>query len=507
MTATANDNSLVVRKTSMTMDAEAPASNISEIKSFVLDTVDRNAKAIATLSDSIFYFGELGMEEHETAGLMTGLLEESGFRVERGISGFPTGFCATYGSGKPVVAVHTEYDSNPNNSQVSGVAEYKNIVPDAPGHCEGHNVNAAVLVAGVIAAKRAMEKFGIGGTLKVFGAPAEEQLISRPYYVRDGWFDDVDVALHNHVDGALRTVFGPTHSAAVSAYFTFHGETSHASVSPWKARDALDAVVLMDMGMAQYREHMETDMRAHRVITHGGDQPNTIPAKATVWWTFRAPTAEGARKVFERGRKIAEGAAMMTNTTVSVDVMSAVWPVYMNQGLAEVIQQNVELIGMPAWTAEENEFARKLQQACGVKVEGLQQSTKPLSGPVRQGTPSNDSGDISYKVPMGRVAFPSNIPNVPYHHWCGGAALASSIAHKGAVAGAKSLAATVVDLLSDPKWVARAKETFATQVGDVVYRPLLPPDQKPPLDLNRKAMEAFRPKMREHYVKERPRFV
>jgi aminobenzoyl-glutamate utilization protein B len=368
-------------------------------------------------------------------------------------------------------------------------------------------VNAAVLVGGVIAAKRAMEKFGLTGTLKVFGAPAEEQLVSRPYYVRDGWFDDVDVALHDHIAGQLHTVYGPTHCAAVSAYFTFQGETAHASTAPWKARDALDAIVLMDMGMAQFREHMEPDMRAHRVIKDGGDQPNTIPAKATVWWTFRAPMAEGARKVFEQGCRIAEGAAMMTNTTVAVEVMSAVWSVYMNQGLAEVIQRNIELVGVPTWTEAEQDLARKLQQAVGVKVEGLKGSIKTLDGPTKQGSPSNDSGDVSWKVPMGRIGFPSNIPNVPYHHWCGGAALASSIAHKGAVAGAKTLAATVVDLMSEPRWIARAKETFAEQIGDIVYRPLLPPEQKPPLELNRNIMEEFRPRMREHYVKERPRFV
>ena len=137
------------------------------------------------------------------------------------------------------------------------------------------------MVSGAIAAKRAMADFGLKGTLKVFGAPGEEQLISRPYYVRDGWFDDVDVALHDHIGGDMSTVYGLTHAAAVSAYFTFRGETAHASTAPWRARDALDGVVLMDMGMAQFREHMEPDMRAHRVIKDGGDQPNTIPAKAT----------------------------------------------------------------------------------------------------------------------------------------------------------------------------------------------------------------------------------
>src|SRR5882762_2038403 len=173
--------------------------NLTPEQSFLFNAIDRNARAIAALGDSIFYFGELGMQEFETAKLMTGLLEEHGFRVERGISGFPTGFCASYGSGHPVIAVHTEYDSNPDNSQKSGVAEHTPIVEGAPGHCEGHNTNGAVLVASALAAKKAMDEFGLKGTLKVFGAPAEEQLISRPYYVRDGWFDDVDVAIADHI--------------------------------------------------------------------------------------------------------------------------------------------------------------------------------------------------------------------------------------------------------------------------------------------------------------------
>lgn len=489
------------------MATRTASSNIGEAKSFVFDFVARNARAVELIGDSVFYFGELGMQERESAALMTGLLEENGFKVERGISGFPTGFCATFGSGKPVIALHTEYDANPNNSQVSGTADQQMIVPYAPGHCEGHNCNAAVMVSGAIAARRAMEEFGLKGTLKVFGAPGEEQLISRPYYVRDGWFDDVDVALHDHISGGFDTAYGLSHYAAVSAYFTFHGETAHASTTPWKARDALDAIVLMDMGMAQFREHMEPTMRAHRVIKEGGDQPNTIPAKTMVWWTFRAPTAEGARTLFERGCKIAEGAALMTATTVSVEVMSAVWPVRTNQGLAEVIQRNIELVGMPSWTAEENDFARKLQAAAGVKADGLRPGVTPLKGPMQQRSPSNDCGDVSWKVPMGRVGFPSNIPGVPYHHWSAGAALATSIAHKGAVAGAKALAGSIVDLFADPALVQRARDTFAEEIGDVTYRPLLPADQKPPVALNKEMMEAFRPLMQPHYVKERPRFV
>src|SRR5262249_34091039 len=316
--------------------------------------------------------------EVETSRLMTGLLEKAGFMVERGIAGFPTGFCATYGSGHPVVAIHTEYDSCPDNSQAAGVPHQEFIVEGAPGHCEGHNVNAAVLVGTALAAKAAMERFGLKGTLKVFGGPAEEQLVSRPYLVRDGWFDDVDVAFDDHSGAEFSASYGLLQSALISAVFNFHGETAHAGTSPWNGRDALDGVVLMDAGMAQYREHMRTTMRAHRVITNGGDQPNVIPRTASIWWFFRDGPAEGAMKLFEQAKKIAAGAAMMTNTTYDVDVLSAVWPLRCNRTLAELIQRNIEVVGMPTWTDQEDKLARELQTNAKVKVEGLRREIKAM---------------------------------------------------------------------------------------------------------------------------------
>lgn len=476
-------------------------------KKSAVDFVERNAGALARLSDSIFYFGELGMQEHESSALMTELLTEAGFAVVRGISGFPTAFLATCGSGGPVIAMHTEFDANPDNSQQTGVAERRPIVEGAPGHCEGHNVNAAVLVTAALAVKRAMDEYGVKGTLKIFGAPAEEQLLSRPYFVRDGFFDDVDVALHDHVSHQFKTDYGLIQSAMVSATFTFRGESAHAAMAPWKARDALDAVVLMDVGMAQFREHMEPGMTAHRVITHGGDQPNVIPARASVWWYFRHPTAEGSRRLLERAKKIAEGAALMAACELQVDVLSAVWPVRGSKPLAELIQHNIELVGMPEWTDAEHRLARDLQQQAQVKESGLVTAVTPLLGAATQIAASNDSGDVSWVVPMGRLWFPSNIPNIVFHHWAAGVSLAMSIAHKGGVAGAKALAATVVDLLSDPSLVERAKAAFKEEIGGVVYRPLIPMEQKPPLELNRELMEAFRPAMRKHYVKEKPEFV
>jgi aminobenzoyl-glutamate utilization protein B len=475
-------------------------------KTFAVEYVLRNRRAMEIVSDSVFYFAELGMQEHRSAGLMTAVLEAHGFRVTRGISGFPTAFMAEYGSGAPVLAIHCEYDSNPSNSQLSGVTEKTEIVADAPGHCEGHNVNAGVLVCGALAARYAMERFGLPGTIKVFGAPAEEQLLSRPYFVRDGYFDDVDLAFHDHIYGELTSPYGVMQYAMMSASFTFHGESAHAAMWPWKARDALDAVVLMDMGMAQFREHMMPTMSAHRVISNGGEQPNTIPAKAAVWWYFRDPSAEGARKLFEQAKKIAQGAALMTNTVVEFDVMSAVWPVRCNQTMAEVINDNIAAVGLPDWTAEEEAFARTLQRLAGVREDGLPRTIERPTAPTKQLPASNDSGDVSWKVPMGRVLFPSNVPHVPYHHWTGGAALATTIAHKGALVGAQVLAASLVDFLRDPALVARAKATFRSEIGDVVYQPLIPADQQPPVHLNEAMMEKHRPAMEEHYVKEQPAF-
>ncbi|MFQ5684501.1 MAG: amidohydrolase, partial [Candidatus Binatia bacterium] len=230
-------------------------------KKFVLDVVDQNKEQIALLGDNIFYFAEMGMQEFETSGLMSGILENAGFQVERGISGMPTAFMATYGSGKPVIALHTEFDATPGCSQAAGVTELKAITEGAPGHTEGHNVNAAVLIASAFAVKKAMDEFKLPGTLKIFGAPAEEELVSRPYFVRDGYFKEVDVAIHDHIGGEFATMYGLRQYALISAEFTFKGESAHAATAPWKARDALDAAVLMDIGFDKLREHLEPTQR------------------------------------------------------------------------------------------------------------------------------------------------------------------------------------------------------------------------------------------------------
>ena len=477
----------------------------SKQKHFAIDAVEENRNNIALLGDNIFYFAELGMQEFRTSGLMTGILEQAGFEIERNISGMPTAFIATYGSGTPVVALHTEFDATPSSSQMAGVAEQRPIVDGAPGHTEGHNVNAAVMIGAAVAIKKTMEQFDIQGTLRVYGAPAEEQLVSRPYFVRDGYFKDVDVALHDHIGYNLGTVYGLRQYALISAEFTFKGESAHAATSPWNARDALDAAVLMDIGWDKLREHLEPSQRSHRVISNGGDQPNVIPNTSTIWWFFREATAEKARALFEKAKRVAQGAATMADTTYSVNVLSAVAPTRCNRTLAEVIQKNIEAVGMPQWTEAEQKLVTDVQAKVNVKATGMPTQVAQLREAV-QSVSANDSGDVCWVVPSGVVNFPSNIPGIAYHHWGAGVSLATSVAHKGAVAGAKTLAASAVDLLMDPQLVARARETFKEEIGDVKYRPLLPDDQQPPLDLNRGLMERYRSAMEAHYPKEKPAF-
>lgn len=477
----------------------------SKEKRFAIDLVEQSREAIARLGDNIFYFAELGMQEFETSGLMIDLLEREGFAIERNLSGIPTGFMATYGSGKPVIAFHTEFDATPACSQMSGVPEPRAIVEGAPGHTEGHNVNAAVMIGAAIAVKKTMEQFGLEGTLRVYGAPAEEQLVSRPYFVRDGYFKDVDAALHDHIGKDLGTVYGLRQYSLISAEFTFKGESAHAATAPWNARDALDAAVLMDIGWDKLREHLEPSQRSHRVISNGGDQPNVIPNRATIWWFFRESTAEKTRTLFERAKRVAEGAAVMTGTEYSVNVLSAVWPTRCNRTLAEVIQSNMEAIGVPEWTSDEQNLVRTVQERVEVKATGMPTAV-PALREAQQSVSANDSGEVSWVVPTGLVNFPANLPGIPYHHWAAGVSLATSIAHKGAVAGAKAMAASALDLFLDPGLVEKAKESFKEEIGGVEYRPLLPDDQKPPLELNRSIMERYRPLMKEHYAKEKPVF-
>jgi aminobenzoyl-glutamate utilization protein B len=476
-----------------------------EQKKLAWAAIERNADAIAALSDSIYYFAELGMQERESAKLISGTLQSIGFRVRTGEAGFPTSVWAEWGSGSPRIAIVTEVDALPEGSQTPGSIERKPLVAGAPGHMEGHNTHAGVTVGAAYALKQAMERYKLPGTVVLSYGPAEEQLVSRPFLVRAGLFKDIDAALLIHIGATFGTGVGLQNYGAISAEFTFRGKTAHGAINPWDGRDAVDAVVLMDTGVNALREHLRPTARAHRTITHGGIQPNIIADLGRIWWYVRDDTGPKAMENFAKVVKVAEGAAIMTGTTMSHEVVASAWPQLSNRVIAEAIQRNIESVGLPRWSGEEDDFAKRFQKAVGVAEVGLATRPVPL-GARPQSFSSNDNGDVTWVVPSGYFQFPASVPGIRYHNWVAAVTPTMSISHKGQVAGAKVLAATVLDLLTDPELLKRAKAQFAQDTKETKYIPMLPASAKPPLDMNREMMEKYRPEMKKFYLNAKPAF-
>ncbi len=239
-----------------------------ERKQLAFDAVERNAEQMWAISDSIFYFGEPGMQEIETTKLLKGTLEAAGFKVDLGGAGMPTNLWAEYGSGRPKIAIVTEIDALPSGSQTPGEFAHKPLVPGAPGHMEGHNTHGGVATTAAFAVKQVMQRYNIPGTVAISFGPAEELLASRPFIVRAGYFKDVDAVIYLHIRDTLATGYGVQNYAAISSIFTFHGKTAHGAVNPWDGKDAVDAVELMDIGFDKLREHLKPTYRAHRTITN-----------------------------------------------------------------------------------------------------------------------------------------------------------------------------------------------------------------------------------------------
>ncbi|MBE0675922.1 MAG: amidohydrolase, partial [Bacteroidales bacterium] len=250
-------------------------------------TGDEVIRKFGIISDSIWSFAELGMQEFRSSELLARTLEAEGFRVERGVAGIPTCFVATWGSGKPVIGILGEYDALPMLSQKAGVPSQDPILEGAPGHGCGHNMMGTAGIAAAIAVKRSMEANKIKGTIRFYGSPAEETIISRPYMVRAGLFNDVDAVIDNHTSSSFATSYGVGGNAVISVLFTFRGTTAHSAGSPWSARSALDAVEIMNVSTNYLREHLHYTQRMHYVITEGGEAPNVVPDKATVWYYVR----------------------------------------------------------------------------------------------------------------------------------------------------------------------------------------------------------------------------
>ncbi len=477
---------------------------LETLKRNVASEIDGLSELTQQMVDMLFSFAEPGFQEVETAKYCTDVLRKNAFEIQP-VTGIPTGWVASWGTGKPVIAFGSDVDSLLGTNQKPGVPWREPFVADAPGHGEGHNTGIPLSITAAIAVKRIMEREKIGGTIRAWPGIAEELLGGKAQFVKAGVFKDVDVVLFAHVSSNFGVSWGAADgTGAVSVEYTFHGVSAHAGAAPWGGRSALDAVELMDVGWNFRREHLRLSQRSHDVITNGGGQPNVVPPLASVWYYFREIDYPHIKELWDIGNTMAQAAAMMTGTTVDWKVLGSAWPQHMNKVVAETVYANIQKVGMPKWNEADQTFAKTVQRSLKLPERGLATEVGRLGGPVRpednRGGGSDDIGDVSWVAPTITLRYPSNIPGLPGHHWASAIAEATPVAHKGASAGAKVQAYTALDLLLKPELVQQAWDYFKTQqTKEATYTPLIGESDKPAIWLNEKLMRELRPEMSKYY--------
>jgi aminobenzoyl-glutamate utilization protein B len=487
------------------------------MKADLAGQIDGMKKQAQVMVDSVFSFGELGFQEFETSKYLTGILEKEGFRIQRNFADIPTAWVASWGSGKPVISLGSDIDDIPQASQKPGVAWHEPMIEGAPGHGEGHNSGVPLNILAALAVKKIMEREHLQGTLRLWPGVAEELVGTKAYYVRAGMFKDVDAVLFCHVANNLAVSWGPAlnQNGLVSLEYMFKGESAHAAGAPWRGKSALDAVELMDVGWNFRREHLRLAQRSHYVISNGGDQPNVVPPTAAVWYYFREADYEHIMDMWRIGDNMAKAATLMTDTTFTERLLGCAWPGHFNRPIAEAMQENIKKVGLPTWSDDDQKLAKALQTELKVPVRGLATKLQEVRPPRPEPDPaadtegqnvgptgggSDDIGDVSWNVPTITLRYPSNIPGGPGHNWANGIAMATPIAHKGVIAGAKVQAMTMLDLLLHPELVKNAWDYFNNvQTKDGKYKSFLRPDDKPAIWLNAKTMETYRDRMKQYY--------
>ncbi|MCB2090702.1 MAG: amidohydrolase [Alphaproteobacteria bacterium] len=486
-----------------TVSAQEDSKKVASLKDDVSKHVENNKKLIQEIVDSLFSFSELGFQEFETQRYVGNLLEENGFSVKKGVAGLPSGWWATWGSGHPVIALGTDVDGIPKASQKPGVAYKDPLIEGAPGHGEGHNSGMAVHIAAALALKEVMERDNIPGTIVIWPGIAEELLAGKAFFTREGMFDGVDAVLFAHVGSSLAVSWGAARGTGlISVEYTFKGESAHSAVAPWKGKSALDAVELMNAGWNARREHLHPLQRSHYIISDGGDQPNVVPQIASVWYYIREMTAENILENFEKLNKTAEGAALMTDTTVSHRVVGGAWPRHYNKPIAEAVNENMKAVGMPIWDDKDQTFAKAVQALADTEQKGLEMEIAGIQGPSEYPVSggSDDIGDISWLVPTITLNYPANISNLGGHNWKNTIAMATPVAHKGSLAGAKVIARTMVDLLLKPELLSEARKYFNdVQLAETIYVPFISATEKPAIEKNVDIMAKFKPQLKELY--------
>jgi aminobenzoyl-glutamate utilization protein B len=457
------------------------APNNEPLKTESMKMIDGGYDQYKQVALQIWENAELGYKEVKSSALLQETLKKEGFAVEAGVAEIPTAFVATYGSGSPVIGILAEFDALPGLAQ-QAVPEKKGIEGKAGGHGCGHHLFGTASVAAGISIKKLIEEKKLKGTIKVFGCPAEEGGSGKVYMVRAGLFNDVDVAVHWH-PGAENGVTMTSALANSSAKFRFYGLSAHAAGAPDRGRSSLDAVESMNYMVNLMREHIPQETRIHYVITSGGKAPNVVPDFAEVYYYVRHPKRDQVKQIFERVVTAAKAAAMGTETRMDYEIIGGTHDLLLNKTLGEAMQKNLEKVGGVKYTAEEIEFAKKIQSSFTYKAPAISQSDSiaPLKIETDAGGGSTDVGDVSYAVPTVGLRAATWVPGTPAHSWqavaCGG----TEIGTKGMMVAAKTMAMTAIDLFTDPTLIQKSKDEFLKAKGDYKYEALLG-NRKPALN-------------------------
>ncbi len=479
------------------------AKKLTMEKKYITDWIEANKYDFHELADAIWSYAELGMEEYKSSQAIVSYLEKSSFNVETGVADMPTAFIAEFGSGKPVIAFSAEYDALPGLSQESGVYQKSPVFEGAPGHGCGHNLLGVGAVMAAMSLKDTMTKFGLKGTIRVFGTPAEELCIGKAFMARAGLFKDVDVFLDWHP-----FFLNSANYTACNAYFSiryhYEGRTSHGN-SPWEGRSALDAAILTGNMIEFLREHISPGNPpwAANTINYsfpdvGPAFPVVVPDRSTLWCVGRISDSEEAEYIINRLHKCAKAAAAATETEVKIELISATHERIPSKTISQVVYDNLQIIGPPHFTEEENNFARKMQKDRGVPEKGLDSSITPLAGGY-QGV--SDNSEYSWFAPTVMLLITAASGGIGWHNWQVTASVGTAIGEKAMGVAAKVLATTSMDILLQPTIIDKAKEELTERLKGRIYTSFIPKEVKPQILINRSIMERYRPLQEKQYKK------
>ena len=456
------------------------AQSANKLKKELLSSIEQKTSDLTSLSDKIWEAAEVAFREDKSAEYLIEYAEENGLIIEKGIAGMPTAFTASYGEGKPVIGIIGEFDALPGLSQTS-VPYRKELTEGGAGHGCGHNLFGTASLGAAIAIKELIEKGDLKGTVKFFGTPAEEKFFGKLWMLREGVFDDVDICMDWHPADKTEANVQPS-LALVDFMVEFNGQSSHASVDPWNARSANDALELYTSGINAYREHVKPSVRMHYHIQDAGQVVNVVPDYSRIWVRVRDITKEGLQPVYDQVRKMAGGAAIMANVEHKVSLISGIHDLLPNRIGGAVMQKNLETLGDIEYTKEEIDFALEMQRNNGKPEIGIDGKIRPLRETLESpGGGSTDVGDVSYNVPVVSLAATTAPKGVPWHSWSVVASSGMSIGHKGMLHAAKALGMTMVDIFKDSNLRENIKKEFDERIGEYEYDPYLNPGP-PPLD-------------------------